>query len=52
MQDSAASNPICLLQANAHGIGCLHRVEDLRWRSHSGFALPWSDCASLFDRED
>ena len=28
MQDSAASNPICLLQANAHGIGCLRRVED------------------------
>ena len=28
MQDSAASHPIGLLQANAHGIGCLRRVED------------------------
>ena len=28
MQDSAASNPICLLQANAHGMGGLRRVEE------------------------
>jgi hypothetical protein len=40
MQDSAASHPICFLQANAHGIGVCVGCEDLRWRSHS-VSLPW-----------
>ena len=40
MQDSAASHPISLLQANANGIGCLRRCVKLRWRSHSVSLCP------------
>jgi len=51
--NSAASNPICLLQASPIGIGVCVGLRILRWRSDVGSCSALQRCcAPLFEWED